>query len=79
MPLSQPQAAPLRTPLAQQNREAFISWTKRMGAPVLRLQRAYSDADFPDLWHLSADRADEFTADVARSWLALTAGPPGGP
>ena len=78
MPMSSPQAAPYRTFLADQNRATFDRWAQRQGTVVLRLQRSYSDSDVPDLWHLSAARADEFTADLVRSWLALTGASRGG-
>lgn len=68
MPLSSPMAAGLQGALAQANREAFRTAAARWNTPVLTPQVAFSDDDFPDLWHLSADARARYTQAVLAAW-----------
>lgn len=47
---------------SQENKVVFEAWLKEKGIPIIRNPDFhYTDFDFPDTWHLSKDRRDEFT------------------
>lgn len=62
MPLSSVQEASFSCKRAIQNKEIFEKWILSKEIPVIYNKKFnFQDSDFPDTWHLSADRRDEFT------------------
>jgi hypothetical protein len=62
MPLSSVQEAAFKCEKARQNQIIFEKWISARGIPVVYNEKfKFQDSDFPDTWHLSADRRDEFT------------------
>jgi hypothetical protein len=62
MPLSSVQEAVFSSDKAIQNKRIFERWLLSKGITVLNNEKFhYQDSDFPDGWHLSEDRRDEFT------------------
>jgi len=68
IPLSEPMSVGLRTPTAQANRLRFEDALARWGATRLEVPLTFSDDDFPDLWHISRQGRDRFTAAVIDVW-----------
>ncbi len=68
MPLSGPMSVGLRTPTALANRQRFDNALARWGATRLEVPVVFPDEDFPDLWHLSRQGRDRFTAAVLDVW-----------
>lgn len=58
-----------RTPLRELDKAAFAEQARRWGVCIVRPTFPTTDADFPDLWHLDASRAPEFSAVLAKAWL----------
>lgn len=47
------------------NRNVFDKWLSKNKIRVINLKEfEYSDGDFPDMWHLSIERRDEFTVKL---------------
>lgn len=62
MPLSSIQEAVFNVNKALRNKQIFENWLSLNGIKVVSNDKfKYEDDDFPDTWHLSADRRDEFT------------------
>jgi hypothetical protein len=57
------------TPMRQADTAAFAEQARRWDACVVRPAFPTTDADFPDIWHLHADRAPAFSAALAQAWL----------
>jgi hypothetical protein len=58
------------TLVGRKNCKIFDSWVAKKRIPVLTIDGfTYSDSDFPDFWHLSSDRRDNFTDLLYRSYL----------
>ncbi len=68
MPLSGPMSVGLRTPMATANRQRFHDALTRWGATRLEVPAAFTDDDFPDLWHLSRQGRDRYTTAVIDVW-----------
>lgn len=70
MPISSVFRAPYVTELGKQAGEtmarALVAWR----VPTLVPEIDTSDEDFPDLWHLRASRAAEFSRSLARAFAA---------
>lgn len=69
MPLSTAMAAGLQSALAQQNRASFQSAARTWGTPVVSVGLPFTDADFPDGWHLSASARARFTRALTEVWI----------
>ncbi len=51
-----------RTKVEQSNKITFIEWAKERNIKIIDyLGFTFNDSDFPDYWHLSRERRDEFT------------------
>ncbi|MFP5470113.1 MAG: hypothetical protein ACLGGV_00820 [Bacteroidia bacterium] len=62
MPLHSLQKNVHNTIKAKQNKEIFEKWLKNKKIPVIYNRKfKYNDSHFPDTWHLSKNRRDEFT------------------
>lgn len=62
MPLHSIQKDIYSTEKAQKNKVVFETWLKENNIPIIyNPDFEYIDVDFPDTWHLSRDRRDEFT------------------
>jgi hypothetical protein len=62
MPLCSVQEASFKCDRAIQNKKIFEQWVFSKGIPIIYNKKFnYQDSDFPDTWHLGADRRDEFT------------------
>lgn len=65
MPLHSVQKDIHRSEKSQRNKVAFEAWLKENQIPVVyNPEFTYADSDFPDTWHLSRDRRDEFTTKL---------------
>jgi hypothetical protein len=58
-----------RTPTREGDIAAFAEQARRWGACLVRPELHTTDEDFPDLWHLHASRAPEFSAALANAWV----------
>jgi hypothetical protein len=54
---------------------AFAAWAAQVGSAVLWPKFDYDDSDLPDLLHLRASRAPDFTRALARAWLEADRAP----
>ncbi|MHC1775961.1 MAG: hypothetical protein AB9834_11165 [Lentimicrobium sp.] len=62
MPLSSVQEAVYSSAKAMQNKRIFERWVLSKGITILYNENFhFQDTDFPDTWHLSENRRDEFT------------------
>lgn len=62
MPLHSIQKGIYNSEKAQKNKFIFETWLKSKNIPIIyNREFKYEDSDFPDTWHLSIDRRDEFT------------------
>lgn len=62
MPLSSMQAGVFQIDKSRENNKVFEEWLVNKGIMVFGAgDFTYQDKDFPDTWHLSLDRRDEFT------------------
>jgi hypothetical protein len=68
IPLSGPMSVGLRTPIALANQLQFDAALARWGATRLAVPVTFTDDDFPDLWHISRQGRDRFTAAVINAW-----------
>lgn len=68
MPMSAPMA--IISPSIQENARTLSEQALLWDVPLLRADIAFSDADFPDLWHLSVEASGRFTDALAAAWLA---------
>jgi hypothetical protein len=59
------------TPAGRANRASFARQAATWRTPLLPMDRGVTDADFPDLWHLSEEKAGEFTRALAAGWVRL--------
>ena len=72
MPLHTMQKQLTATDFAKQSRKTFTEWTEKNGIPIIPLDGfQYSDADFPDFWHMSASRQNEFTLGLYKKVAAF--------
>ncbi|WP_028298767.1 hypothetical protein [Olivibacter sitiensis] len=63
MPLCDVQENVYSSPKAVQNKKIFEQWLHSKGIEIIWNKNfTYRDVDFPDKWHLSKERRDEFTA-----------------
>ncbi len=69
MPLSSVQQAPLTTAQRMNDKKLFLRMAEDWNVPLLAVPIELSDKDFPDLWHLSKTRAQEFTQSLARLFV----------
>lgn len=60
------------TAIGRQNRLSFERQFGSMHALMLRPAFAFTDEDFPDLWHLRKSRAPEFSAALAQAYIKAT-------
>lgn len=68
MPISTPARAVIdSSAVLQRDRTALHDWLSTHGVPLIKARFEYSDDDFPDLSHLRASRAAEFSRSLARS------------
>jgi len=73
LPLHSIHAGLATLPKNQTNQKVFLQWLRNHQVPILNVPEFdYSDADFPDAWHLAANRRDEFTQSLARSLQLLS-------
>ena len=70
MPLSSYFQRSYKTPLRAHDREVFTRQESLWRTPHLHPAFSTTDADFPDLRHLAADRAPAFTQAIADAWVA---------
>ena len=56
------------------NRVIFESWCEKNDIPIIHINKSYSDSDFPDYWHLSIDKRDEFSLLLYNKILELDKG-----
>jgi hypothetical protein len=56
------------TDLAKANKKVFDLWIDQKGIPVIKASFGYSDEDFPDLFHLRASRAEEYTDSLLNAY-----------
>lgn len=61
IPLSSVQQGAYGSTLGRKNAEEFRKYILSNGISVLDIKFPTSDNDFPDLWHLSKSRADDYT------------------
>jgi len=62
MPLHSIQQETFSSAKACKNKAVFEEWLKTRGISIVAIKEFnYSDADFPDTWHLGKTRRDEFT------------------
>ncbi|MEQ8472361.1 MAG: hypothetical protein RIC35_14305 [Marinoscillum sp.] len=65
MPLHSIQKDIYSSEKAQKNKVVFENWLKERNIPIIHNPDfTYTDDDFPDTWHLSQDRRDEFTTKL---------------
>ncbi len=69
MPLSSYFQRTYATTTRAGDRAVFTKWEDQIGTPHVHPHFATSDADFPDLWHMSASLAPVFTRALAQAWL----------
>ena len=69
VPVSEIFAVGYRTPIRQADIAAFAEQARQWGVCVVRPSFPTTEDDFPDLWHLRAERAPEFSALLAQAWL----------
>lgn len=67
-PLSQPMRMAADTPTGLENQRSFAAEVERWGMRIIPLTRTWPDDQFPDLWHLSADAAKQFTTELMAAW-----------
>lgn len=71
VPLHSLQEEVYHTPHVLENKHIFERWLVSRGILIVDTPRFnYSDADFPDTWHLSESRRDEFTTLLFDSFLS---------
>jgi hypothetical protein len=58
------------TDIAVRNKKTFDQWINKKGIPVIKAPFNFTDEDFPDLFHLKASRAEEYTDSL---WIAYKA------
>lgn len=56
------------TAIGRENQRTFQQQSHLWGTPLLSVNHTYPDEDFPDLWHLSQERAEDFSRDLAQTW-----------
>jgi len=62
MPLHSIQKKVFTTEKEKNNKRVFELWAKKNNITILHIAEFhYSDSDFPDYWHLSKYRRDEFS------------------
>jgi hypothetical protein len=72
MPLHSVQAEVHSSSLAKKNKVIFEEWLQERKISVVRTSSfSYKDSDFPDMWHLSIKRRDEFTENLHHELLKL--------
>lgn len=76
MPLSRVQQRPYLTPVAHRNRALAAEMLGRAGVRILHPDFVATDADFPDSWHLRAERAAVFSSALAAAYLDASRGLP---
>jgi len=63
MPLHSVQQKIGETTLSKTNKETFKNWASQNGIAIVDVNKfKFTDTDFPDYWHLSLNRRDEFTS-----------------
>lgn len=68
MPLSEAMSIGLQTPIARANRQRFDDALAQWGAARIEVGAAFTDDDFPDLWHLARPGRARFTAALIDAW-----------
>jgi len=68
MPMSAPMA--IISPSIEQNARTLTAQAADWNVPILKADIAFSDAEFPDLWHLSVEASGRFTDALAAEWRA---------
>ncbi len=58
-------------PLNQQSRANFRAWAEQKGVTVIPEAESFEDEAFPDVWHLDAKLAPEFSRALARNAVML--------
>jgi hypothetical protein len=67
MPISSVEAQTFETDIAKQNRLSCQKYTDNCGIPYITFDFSdYTDADFPDLWHVSQEKAIEYSTQFAK-------------
>jgi hypothetical protein len=64
MPLASVQSNIYATEVARKNKQLFDQWLLAKNIPIINISFEYTDQDFPDYWHLSESRAEEFSKSV---------------
>lgn len=68
LPLHSIHAGLAKLPENQVSQKVFLHWLQQHQIPILNVSGFdYDDDDFPDAWHLAANRRDEFTQSLAQS------------
>src|SRR5262249_7059034 len=75
-PISEPFLRAYETRTRRVDAARFARQARGWGACVLRADFNSSDEDFPDLWHLSPERAPAYTRALTLTWLATCPGAP---
>ncbi len=65
LPLSSVQAEPLQTPLRVEEAKRFVETAQHWGTPIYSVEKSFTDEDFPDLWHLTPQAAQQFSLQLA--------------
>ena len=69
LPLSSVQAKEFETDIRQEDIKNFAEQARKWNVRVLDVGLVFSDGDFPDLWHLSKSRAEEFSRKLTKEWM----------
>lgn len=72
MPMSTPMA--IVTAATRENARTLARQAAQWQVPMLTPDVAFTDADYPDLWHLSVPASLRFTDALAAAWLASARG-----
>jgi hypothetical protein len=59
------------TDIAQNNITVFNQWIEMNNIPLIRAPFSSVDEDFPDLFHLRASRAEEYTDSLLLAYKIL--------
>jgi hypothetical protein len=70
MPLSSPMRLAYESETGRHNARTFAEAARAWHATILTPDTSFDDAEFPDLWHLSAAGAARFTDDLVQRWMA---------
>lgn len=70
IPLSSVQSEPLQTPLRLEEAERFKKTAKSWNIPIYSVPSTFDDSNFPDLWHLKPEAAQQFTDELAALYLS---------